>query len=198
MVEGRSSEDQPQPLVAEPWDLLPDRGQNHYHLLLHDERGLLSRAMRHIDGVFTQFFNRRRDRDGSLMRGRYRSRLVEGERYLLEVVRYIHANPIEARLVERAADYAWSSHRWYLEKTAPKWLRRDDVLKRMGSGARGKAALDAFVQEWASEEVRSAVASKRWGSWWVRRNSSRCGRSVSGARRSTGSGSMQRRGGRRR
>ena len=45
----------------------------HYHLLLHDEGGLLSRAMRHIDGVFTQFFNRRRGRDGSLMRGRYRS-----------------------------------------------------------------------------------------------------------------------------
>jgi putative transposase len=92
----------------------------HYHLLLHDEGGLLSRAMRHIDGVFTQFFNRRRGRDGSLMRGRYRSRVVEEEGYLLEVVRYIHANPVKAGIVKRASDYEWSSHGWYLESKAPR------------------------------------------------------------------------------
>ena len=135
---------------------------NHYHLLLHDEGGSLGRAMRHIDGVFTQFFNRRRKRDGPLMRGRYRSRVVERESYLLEVVRYIHINPVEAGIVKRAGDYPWSSHRWYLEARAPGWLRREEVFERFGGGAKGKAAFDAFVHERIPEEVRSALRAKRW------------------------------------
>jgi len=97
---------------------------NHYHVVLHDRRGNLSRAMRHLDGVYTQRFNRRHNRDGPLMRGRFRSRLVQEERYLLEVVRYVHSNPVRAGLVARAGDYPWSSHRHYLsQRKSPQWLR---------------------------------------------------------------------------
>jgi REP element-mobilizing transposase RayT len=60
---------------------------NHYHLLLETPLGNLSRAMRHINGVFTQRINRKWERDGSLMRGRFKSILIEQDHYFLEVIR---------------------------------------------------------------------------------------------------------------
>ena len=68
----------------------------HYHLLLEDQDGRLDRAMRDFDSVYTQTFNRKRNRDGTLMRGRYRSRVVQTESYVVDVVRYIHRNPVHA------------------------------------------------------------------------------------------------------
>ncbi len=134
---------------------------NHYHLLVHDEGGALGRAMRHINGVHTQRFNRRHGRDGQLMRGRYRSRLVQEEGYLLEVIRYLHTNPTEAGLVRRAGDHPWSSHRHDLQPEAPNWLRRDAVYDRFGADDEGRAAFDAFVHERIPDEIRSELAPRR-------------------------------------
>mgnify|MGYP003940702759 CR=1 FL=1 len=69
---------------------------NHYHLLIRIPRSNLSRAMRHINGVYTQRYNRRMKTDGSLFRGRYKTIVIDASRYLLQVSRYIHRNPIEA------------------------------------------------------------------------------------------------------
>jgi len=63
---------------------------NHYHLLVETPLAMISRAMRHIDGIYTQRFNRLHRRDGPLMRGRFKSILVQKESYFLELVRYIH------------------------------------------------------------------------------------------------------------
>ncbi len=136
---------------------------NHYHLLVHDESGQLSRAMRHIDGVYTQYVNRKHGRDGALMRGRFRSRVVQQETYVAEVVRYIHANPVAAGLVERAADHRWSSHRAYLDIEPMPQVRMDEVAELMGiDGPAGRDAFDAFVHERADREVREIFASERW------------------------------------
>lgn len=136
---------------------------NHFHLLVEDGDRQLSRAMRHLHGVFTQRFNRRHGRDGPLMRGRFRSRLVGTERYLTEVVRYIHANPVEAGLVTRAADWPWSSHRHYLADERPEWLDTAGVMARFGGDtSAGRAALDRFVHERMSPEVRALVDARRW------------------------------------
>lgn len=61
---------------------------NHYHLLVQTPDSNLSRFMRHVDGVYTQRFNRSHVCDGSLFRGRYKAILVEADMYLLELVRY--------------------------------------------------------------------------------------------------------------
>ena len=135
---------------------------NHYHILLQDEGGRLSRAMRHIDGVFTQKFNHRHNRDGPLMRGRYRSRLVDDETYLLEVIRYIHINPVKAGRVDRAGDYQWSSHRQYLAPEAPQWLRRDAVFERFGCEPGGVASFDEFVHERIPDAMKAKLEPKRW------------------------------------
>ena len=71
---------------------------NHYHLLIRTPLANLSRAMRHLDGIYTQRFNRQTRTDGPLFRGRYKSILVECDNYLLQLSRYIHLNPVQAKI----------------------------------------------------------------------------------------------------
>src|SRR3989338_5280796 len=71
---------------------------NHYHLFLKTPQGNLSRVMRHLDGLYTQIFNRTYKRDGPLLRGCYKAIVVDADSYLLELVRYIHLNPVKARI----------------------------------------------------------------------------------------------------
>jgi putative transposase len=102
---------------------------NHYHLLLQTPEANLSRFMRHVDGVYTQRFNRRHKVDGQLFRGRYKSILVDEDSYLLELLRYIHRNPVRAGLVVKLEDYPWSSHAAYLsERRAFGWLHKEFML----------------------------------------------------------------------
>ena len=70
---------------------------NHYHLLIKTPQANLSRAMRHINGVYTQRYNRLNKTDGSLFRGRYKAILVDSDAYLLHLSKYIHLNPLSAR-----------------------------------------------------------------------------------------------------
>jgi len=105
---------------------------NHYHLLLQTPEANISRVMRHLNGVYTQRFNRRHRCDGQLFRGRYKSILVSGDSYLLQLVRYIHRNPLEANLAKNLNAYAWSSHKGYLSVAAKwNWLHKDFILKRL-------------------------------------------------------------------
>ena len=84
---------------------------NHNHLLLQTPHGNLGRAMRHINGMYTQRYNRLKRTDGPLFRGRYQAILVEKDRYLLPLSRYIHRNPVETTSprVHSLATYLWSS-----------------------------------------------------------------------------------------
>lgn len=70
---------------------------NHYHLLVQTPQGNLGRIMRHINGVYTQRYNRLKRTDGPLFRGRYKAILVDEDSYLLQLSRYIHRNPIEMK-----------------------------------------------------------------------------------------------------
>ena len=83
---------------------------NHYHLCLRTPKGNLSRIMRHVDGIYTQRFNRRHRRDGTLFRGRYKGILIDADEYLKAVVRYIHLNAVAAGLVKMPEEYRWASH----------------------------------------------------------------------------------------
>jgi putative transposase len=124
---------------------------NRYHLLLSTPAGVLSRPMRHLDGIYTQRFNRLHHRDGRLFRGRYKAILVDAEEYFLSVVRYIHKNPLGAGLVSDIDRYRWSSHRGYLNKTqCPEWLDTRSVLSRFG----GVRAYQRFMHGEVEEEIK--------------------------------------------
>jgi putative transposase len=104
---------------------------NHYHLLIHTPKGNLSRAMRHLNSLYTQGFNRQTKRDGPLFRGRYKAILVEAEHYGLELTRYIHCNPVTAKICSNPAKYSWSSYQAYLGRVKkPHWLYCEEMLAR--------------------------------------------------------------------
>lgn len=101
-----------------------------YHLLVQTPDANLDRCMRHINGVYTQRHNIRHQCDGKLFKGRYKSVLVDADRFLLELVRYVHRNPLRTGLVKKIGRYSWSSHRGYLSKAAKwEWLHKDSVLQ---------------------------------------------------------------------
>lgn len=128
---------------------------NHYHLLLQTPRGGLSRAMRHLDGIYTQRFNRMHGRDGPLFRGRYRAILIDAESYFLAVARYIHWNPVEAGVVSEPSGYRWSSHGIYLgNRRGPGWLNIRELLSRFGKGSVGLSGYRQFMDAGVDEEVR--------------------------------------------
>ena len=67
--------------------------------------------MRHLNGVYTQTFNRRHQRVGHVFQGRFKAILVERDAYLLELARYVVLNPVRANMVQAAKDWPWSSYR---------------------------------------------------------------------------------------
>lgn len=124
---------------------------NHFHFLIEDPEGELSRAIRHITGSHTQLFNLRHDRDGPLFKGRFHSRVVTDEAYLVLAMRYIHRNPMEAGLVRRAGDWPWSSHRYYVRDAAPAWLATRALMARFNFDP---GRLDRFVHAPDAETSR--------------------------------------------
>jgi REP element-mobilizing transposase RayT len=84
---------------------------NHYHLAIETPEANLSRGMRHLNGVYTQAFNRRHMRAGHVLQGRFKGIVVEKESHLLELARYVVLNPVRARMVRSAKDWPWSSYR---------------------------------------------------------------------------------------
>ena len=119
---------------------------NHYHLLIETRRAGLNRALRYLNGVYTQAFNRRHKRVGHLFQGRYKAILVEKESYLLELSRYIHLNPWRVKESNDPVKYPWSSLGSYVgARAVPSWLTVKDVLSHFGS--KGKRGYREFVEE---------------------------------------------------
>jgi REP element-mobilizing transposase RayT len=105
---------------------------NHYHVLVQTPDANLSRCMRHINGVYTQRYNRKHSLDGQLFRGRYKAIVVAEDNYLLQLVRYIHRNPIRAGMVDNAEHYDWSSHKGYLSYAKKwDWLHKQFILSML-------------------------------------------------------------------
>ena len=135
---------------------------NHYHLLIQTPDGNLSRGMRHINGVYTQRFNRRHKKEGQLFRGRYKAVLVEADSHLLEVMRYIHRNPLRAGMIKSLEEYCWSSHLGYLSRAKKwSWLQKDDLLTMLSkSRSEQKRAYIDFVGKGEPEEIERFYSLK--------------------------------------
>lgn len=102
---------------------------NHYHILVETPDSNLSKGMRHLNGVYTQYFNRTHKRVGHVYQGRYKAIIVQKEAYLLEVARYIVLNPVRARMVRSAKDWTWSSYRATAGQVEPPaWLNTDWII----------------------------------------------------------------------
>lgn len=120
---------------------------NHYHLVVETVDGKLARGMRHLNGQYTQWFNRRHGVGGHLFQGRYHAILVQRDSYLLELSRYVVLNPLRAGMVKALDDWRWSSCPMTSgQLPAPAWLDTDWLLSQFAcSRSRAVHAYHQFV-----------------------------------------------------
>lgn len=103
--------------------------------------------MQGLQQSYTQYFNRAHQKVGHLFQGRYKAIICQKEEYLLELVRYVHLNPVRSKLVRRPEHYPYSGHRSYLEGEATKVIEPGPVLKLLG----GRKGYRKFVLEGLGE-----------------------------------------------
>jgi putative transposase len=119
--------------------------RNHFHLLLQTPLANISRGMQCLNSFYTAAYNRRHNRVGHLLQGRFKGILVEKENYWLTLCRYIVRNPVRAGLCEKPEDYAWSSCRATLGWTSkPRFLEVDEILRSFGPNR--ETAQRAYLQ----------------------------------------------------
>ena len=144
--------------------------RNHYHLLVETGAGNLSRAMRQLNGVYTQDFNRRHRRAGHLFQGRYKAIVVDKDAYLLELSRYIHLNPVRVGEVSKPWEFRWSSAGAFVGKSgAPEFLVVGEVLGHFGRRRRRRGGVTPpfswkGVRRGVSSRGRQWKGSCCWGS----------------------------------
>lgn len=111
-------------VLVHAYSLMP----NHFHLLVETQDANLSYVMKRLLGLYTIRFNRKHKRVGHLFQGRYKAHLVDKDSYFLQVSRYIHLNPVKAKLAKRPEDHDFSSMRHYMGQKSPDFLHKDFTL----------------------------------------------------------------------
>jgi putative transposase len=149
-------------IVAEAIDRLHARVHaycwmsNHVHLLVQVGDTPLGRIMLRIGSRYARAVQRRLETTGHLFERRHHPTLVDADEYLLAVLRYIHRNPVDARIVPSAAEYPWSSHHAYIGARAEPWVTTDFALRMFHpTRARAVAAYLRFLQEPLCEQSSS-------------------------------------------
>ena len=102
---------------------------NHFHLIMETLKPNLSRCMQYINSSDATWYNRKHRRGGHLFQGRYKAILIEEEPYLIRLSRYIHLNPVRAKMVRSPEEYFWSSYSYVIgAKNPPEFLDIDSTL----------------------------------------------------------------------
>lgn len=128
------------------WCIMP----NHYHLLLRTSETPMSTLMRRLNGGYAQWFNKKHDRRGYLFQDRFKSVLCQGMDYARELVRYVHLNPLRARIVDSLKEletWKWSGHRFLLGlpgSLGAGFQERAKVLRQFAGDPR--RSVEAYVQ----------------------------------------------------
>ena len=133
---------------------------NHDHLFVETPQPNLSAGMQYLNGSYTGYFNRRHRRAGHLFQGRFKGHLIQEEGYYLEVSRYIHLNPVRARLVPQPERWRWSSYPGYQRAhRALDWITYDGVLGEFaGEPSKARRAYARFVRAGMDRPPRSPFA----------------------------------------
>lgn len=117
---------------------------NHFHALIQISQRPLSKVMQSVLYRYTRYYNQRYHKAGHLFQGRYKAILCDKESYLLELVRYIHLNPVRAQMVTDPKTYPWSSHRMYLEGKATQEVAVEEILSQWSK--RRRQAIVAYEE----------------------------------------------------
>lgn len=140
---------------------------NHFHLLAtpETENGLPD-LMQAIGRRYVRYFNTRQQRSGTLWEGRYRSTLIQAERYLLACMVYIDLNPVRAGIVAEPAQYPWSSHRHYAGLANDRLVRPHPLFWSLGNTPFAREqAYGELIAAGISRETKEALAGSTHKGW---------------------------------
>lgn len=121
---------------------------NHVHLLIHEAEEGLGKTMQRVGSLYASWFNKKYTRCGHLFQDRFKSETVDDDRYFLTLLRYIHRNPIAAKICRNVADYRWSS---YSEIVGRKSFVDPDYPLKLFSDSKRTARL-AFMEHVCYED----------------------------------------------
>lgn len=140
---------------------------NHFHLLATPEDAAgIPQMMQAIGRQYVRYFNRRQQRTGTLWEGRYRSTLIQAERYLLACMVYIDLNPVRAGMVSDPAEYPWSSHAHYIGRRADRLLTPHPLYWEMGNTPFAReAAYVELVRSGLSMAQQQALTDSAMRGW---------------------------------
>jgi putative transposase len=138
---------------------------NHYHMILETPQANISKVMHFINGSYTNYINRKRDRSGHLFQGRYKAILVDKDNYLLELSRYIHLNPVRANIVERPEDYINSSYSSYIGNRKDEIVHHDQILQMISKNNKlAPKRYKQFVENGAGGDLENPFSKIYGGS----------------------------------
>jgi len=140
---------------------------NHFHLLVTpQDQGGMPRMMQAVGRRYVRYFNDTHARSGTLWEGRYKSALVQSERYLLACMVYMDLNPVRAGMVARAQDHAWSSHLHYIGLRNDRLVTPHALVWELGNTPFARESrYRELVQEGVSLEQRQALAQSVTSGW---------------------------------
>ena len=140
---------------------------NHFHLLATPEtQEGLPQMMQAVGRAYVRYFNLRHNRTGTLWEGRYRSTLIESERYLLACMVYIDLNPVRAGMVGRPEDFRWSSYRHSIGQLSDKLVTPHALYWAFGNTPFAReAAYAALVQTGLSDRQNSELTQSALSGW---------------------------------
>ncbi len=128
---------------------------NHVHLVVEVGAIPLSKIIQNLSFRYTRFVHVINKETGHLFQGRYRAILIDADSYLLQLVRYIHCNPVRANIVSHCEEFQWSSHNAYSGKVSIPWLTTDLVWRQFADQPQAAIKLyDDFVNQGEYEERR--------------------------------------------
>jgi putative transposase len=129
---------------------------NHYHLIVETPEKNLSKIMHFINGSYTTYINIKRKRIGHLFQGRYKAILIDKDNYLLELSRYLHLNPVRAKMVQKPEEYLHSSYRSYVTEHCEDIVSRDTILEMMSDNKKdAPGRYQNFLESVMGEEIAS-------------------------------------------
>lgn len=140
---------------------------NHFHLLVTPQTVAgLPQMMQAVGRSYVRYFNDTQQRSGTLWEGRYKSTLVQTERYLLACMVYIDLNPVRAGLANQAADYPWSSYRHYTGQRVDKLITPHALVWELGNTPFAReAAYAEWVQSGISAQQQTALTDSALRGW---------------------------------
>jgi len=131
---------------------------NHYHLLIETPEKNLSKIMHHINSSYTTYTNVKRKRSGHLFQGRFKAIVVDKDSYLLELSRYLHLNPVRAKIAERPEDYPYSSYKTYILSQGEALVTRSTILEMLTTKeTEARKRYKTFVEASLGEDVESPL-----------------------------------------